>query len=133
MSGKSFIKWNLPNSTAAEHRGRTEKCSIKEHRVQYNYEAHIPVRLTIDKAGVLQEAFIYFEVLHEVVSGDKGERIALGNVRLNLAEYVWVSEQEGEESVCGRYLMQDSKINSTLKVSSHSVLTLLSTQLRLNY
>jgi len=119
ITGRSFIKWNLPHSTAAEHQGRTEKCSIKEHKVQYNYDAYIPVRLTIDKTGMLQETFIHFEVLHEVTSGEKDERIALGNIKLNLAEYVWASEQEGEDVVCRRYLMQDSKINSTLKVSTH--------------
>lgn len=68
---------------------------------------------------MLQETFIHFDVLHEVISGEKDERIALGSIKLNLAEYVWASEQEGEEAVFRRYLMQDSKINSTLKVSSH--------------
>jgi len=33
VSGTSFIKWHLPSSTAAEHRGRTPKCAIKDHRV----------------------------------------------------------------------------------------------------
>jgi hypothetical protein len=88
--------------------------------------------LTIDKVGKLQETFIQFEVLHEVTSGEKDERIALGNIKLNLAEYVWASEQEGEEAVCMRYLMQDSKINSTLKVSSHHALNILNTQLTVN-
>jgi hypothetical protein len=123
----------LPHSTAAEHQGRTEKCTIKEHKVQYNYAAHIPIRLTIDKTGMLQETFIHFEVLHEVTSTEKGERIALGNIKLNLAEYVWASEQEGEEAVSRRYVMQESKINSTLKVSSHPALNSLSTQLRVNH
>lgn len=42
----------------------------------------------------------------------------LGEVNLNLAEYVDASDGEGEtgEGVCRRYLMQESKINSTLKV-----------------
>jgi hypothetical protein len=39
----------------------------------------------------------------------------LGYVALNLAEYVEESE-DGEEGVTRRYLMQESKINSTLKV-----------------
>lgn len=65
---------------------------------------------------MLQESFIFFEVLQEYSAGGRGERIALGNVKLNLAEYVEQSEAEGEDGVCRRYLMQDSKINSTLKV-----------------
>jgi hypothetical protein len=67
---------------------------------------------------MLQESHIRFEVYHEVLSqGDKSDRILLGKLKLNLAEYVWASEQEGEEAVSRRYLLQDSKINCTLKVS----------------
>jgi len=47
----------------------------------------------------------------------------LGNVKLNLAEYTNISEanvddpQEGEDGmITRRYLMQDSKVNATLKV-----------------
>jgi hypothetical protein len=72
--------------------------------------------MVIDKNGFLQESWVHFEVMHEVGSGIKGERLVLGMIKLNLAEYVEASEQEGEEGVCRRYLMQDSKINSTLKV-----------------
>jgi hypothetical protein len=78
------------------------------------------VRLVIDKNGYLQESWMLFEVQHEVSSSGKGERLTLGTVRLNLAEYVEASEQEGEDGVSRRYLMQDSKINSTLKVSTRA-------------
>jgi hypothetical protein len=120
VSGTSFIKWHLPHSTAAEHRGRTEKKPIKDHKVFYDYEAKLSVRLTVDKNGMLQESWIEFEVLQEYSAGGRGERIALGNVKLNLAEYVEQSELaslDGEEvGITRRYLMQDSKINSTLKI-----------------
>jgi len=65
---------------------------------------------------MLQECHINFEVVQEYSSAGRGERITLGNVKLNLAEYVEPSETDGEDSVTRRYLMQDSKINSTLKV-----------------
>jgi hypothetical protein len=117
VSGISFVKWYLLHSTAAEHRGRTEKRPIKDHKVAYDYEKVVPVRLTVDKGGMLQESFIVFEVMQEYSAGGRGERITLGNVKLNLAEYVEQSDlTDGEEGVCRRYLMQDSKINSTLKV-----------------
>lgn len=120
MSGTSFIKWHLPHSTAAEHRGRTDKKPIKDHKVFYDYEAKLSVRLTVDKSGMLQESWIEFEVLQEYSAGGRGERISLGNVRLNLAEYVEQSEMaslDGEElGITRRYLMQESKINSTLKI-----------------
>lgn len=117
VSGSSFVKWHLPHSTAAEHRGRTSKCSIKEHKVVYDYENHVPVRLTVDKNNMLQETFITFEVIQEYGAGSKDQRVTLGYMKLNLAEYVEPSETEGEEAVCRRYLMQDSKINSTLKIT----------------
>ena len=90
---------------------------IKDHKVSYEYEKTIPLRMTIDKNGMMQDAAIHLEVLQEYSSGGRGERIQLGNVRLNLAEYVEPSENEGEDGVCRRYLMQDSKINSTLKIT----------------
>lgn len=93
------------------------------------------MRLTIDRHGMLQELEVCFEVVQEyapssssstavavtaAVGGGKGEANMLGFVRLNLAEYVEVgnanSGEGGEGEVVRRYLMQGSKINSTLKV-----------------
>ena len=55
-----------------------------------------------------------------MAGGGGGGKILLGNVRLNLAEYVNYEGQsyreEDGQGVARRYLMQDSKINSTLKV-----------------
>ena len=67
---------------------------------------------------MLQETDIHFEILQEYTSGARGERIILGNVSLNLAEYVEGSE-ERSDGVVRRYLMQESKINSTLKVGTN--------------
>jgi len=116
VSGTSFIKWHLPHSASAEHRGRTPKCHIKEHKVGYDYEKTVPVKLTVDKNNALQDAPIHFEVIQEYSASPRGERITLGNIKLNLAEYVESSEYDGDDGICRRYLMQDSKINSTLKV-----------------
>ncbi|KAL8825761.1 MAG: hypothetical protein Q9170_007668 [Blastenia crenularia] len=115
VSGTSYVKWHLPSSTSAEHRGRTSKEVIKEHKVAWDYGKLLPVRLTIDRNGMLQESEVHFEVMQEYSSGARGERIILGNVRLNLAEYVEGGE-DGEGNITRRYLMQDSKINSTLKI-----------------
>lgn len=109
------MKWHLPSSASAEHRGRTSKEAIREHKVAWEYTKVLPVRLTIDRSGMLQESEIHFEVMQEYSSGARGERIILGNVRLNLAEYVDAGE-DGDGTITRRYLMQDSKINSTLKV-----------------
>ena len=109
------MKWHLPSSTSAEHRGRTSKAIIREHKVSWEYEKTLPVRLTVDRNGMLQETEIHFEIMQEYSSGARGERIILGTIKINLAEYVAGSD-DVEDGVCRRYLMQESKINSTLKV-----------------
>ena len=102
----------------------------------WDYERKLDVRLTVDKNGMLNASEIEFEVLQEYSPSARAERIVLGSVRLNLAEYAISSTErrdvggedgdeeaglEGErgEEVVGvvrRYLMRESKINSTLKV-----------------
>lgn len=75
----------------------------------WGYEHSIQaLRLNIGKGSVLQESYAVLEV-HQEYSGGR-ERILLGVVRLNLAEYA------GLEGKTRRYLMQDSKINSTVKI-----------------
>lgn len=130
VSGTSLVKWHLPGSNGAEHRGRTSKCPIRDHRVAYDYEKRITVRLTVGRDGILQECNVNFEIMQEYNAGGRGERITLGELKLNLAEYVEASELQSptspgpnehssDEGVVRRYLMQESKINSTLKVGIH--------------
>ena len=114
------MKWHLPSSTSAEHRGRTSKAIIREHKVSWDYEKILPVRLTVERNGMLQETEIDFEIMQEYSSGARGERIILGNIKLNLAEYVDGSD-DVEDGVCRRYLMQESRINSTLKVFTRPI------------
>lgn len=56
--------------------------------------------------------------MQDYSAGGRGEKITLGHVELNLAEYVDESEMgaDGDEGVVRRYLMQGSKINSTLRI-----------------
>ena len=103
----------------------------------WDYERKLDVRLTVDKNGMLSESEIQFEVLQEYSPSARAERIVLGNVRLNLAEYAISTSGQGgggedgdeegegggmegeggrELGVTRRYLMRESKINSTLKV-----------------
>ncbi|EED20059.1 conserved hypothetical protein [Talaromyces stipitatus ATCC 10500] len=114
VAGTSYVKWHLPSSIAAEHRGHTDRAVIQDHRASWDYEKAIPVKLTIDRNHMLQECDISFEIIQEFSSGGRGDRITLGNIKLNLAEYV--DRSEDENGIVRRYLMQDSKINSTLKV-----------------
>ncbi|QPG94614.1 hypothetical protein C2857_006546 [Epichloe festucae Fl1] len=145
VSGNSFIKWHLSHSIHAEHRGRTNKCPISNHKVDYGYSKLVTgIRISVDKCNNLGECPIEFEILQEF---GMTEKITLGYVKLNLSEYVEESESFGreigspprkrssigvsptsgegadkpetrlvEEGIVRRHLMQDSKINSTLKI-----------------
>lgn len=100
VQGHSHIRWHLPHSIHGEHRGRTPKCPIVNHRVEYNYGKLVPVRIAIDKTNSLGDCPIEFEVVQEFSSaasgtaggGGRDERITLGRLTLNLAEYVEESE-----------------------------------------
>lgn len=73
----------------------------------------------MDKNNHLLETFIAFEVIQDYSSTGRPEKISLGHVKINLAEYVEGGDGEGEGGEGGivrRYLMQESKINSTLKI-----------------
>jgi hypothetical protein len=134
----------------ADHRGRTPKAAIANHRVEYNFSKVISnVRMSVDKNNSLNECMIEFEIIQEFALTEK---ITLGHIKLNLAEYVEESEvflrevnslsstrkrtnssgsptsandlklsdevqRDAEEGIVRRYLMQDSKVNSTLKIS----------------
>ncbi|KAL7816634.1 N-terminal C2 in EEIG1 and EHBP1 proteins domain-containing protein [Trichoderma gracile] len=151
VSGTSFIKWHLPHSMHAEHRGRTAKAAIANHRVEYNFSKVITgVRMSVDRNNHLNECLLELEVVQEFALTEK---ITLGHIKINLAEFVEESEtllrdpasppssrrrnnsaglsptsardlklsdeiqRECEDGIVRRYLMQDSKVNSTLKVS----------------
>lgn len=102
-------------STASEHHGVTDKAIIIDHRAYWRYEKALLVRLTIDRNQTLHECDILFEIFQEFGSGGRGDKSLLGRIRLNLAEYV--DKSDNGEEITRRYLMQDSKVNSTLKVA----------------
>ena len=120
------MKWHLPSSSAAEHRGKTDKALIRDHRAIWDYSKDLSVRLTIDKTQHLHECDIQFEILQEYSEGGRGGRVDLGKVKLNLAEYTQPPDDNGPDgnpqedaedgTITRRYLLQDSKINCTLKV-----------------
>lgn len=79
--------------------------------------------MTIDKNMFLQPCEIHFEIVQEYHEAGRGGRVDLGKVTLNLAEYTNANElgiddePEAENGmITRRYLMQDSKVNATLRV-----------------
>ena len=79
VSGSSYVKWYLPHSMHAEHRGRTAKSAIDKanHRATYSYSKIVPLRIPIDRNNNLTECPIEFEVIQELPAapGAKDERI----------------------------------------------------------
>ncbi|KAF7592556.1 hypothetical protein BBP40_012716 [Aspergillus hancockii] len=114
VNGTAFVKWRLPSSSSAEHHGHTDKAVIIDHRAYWNYEKTLQVRLTIDRSQSLHECEIHFEIIQEFEAGIGDTKNFLGRIRLNLAEYV--DKSDDDEGIVRRYLMQDSKVNSTLKI-----------------
>lgn len=112
--GTVMVRWRLPSHSANEHQGHTEKATLTDHRANWNYERALQVRLTIDRTSILQECEVNFEILQEFSSSPMSEKIVLGKIKLNLAEYV--DKAEDDEGIVRRYLMFDSKVNSTVKI-----------------
>ncbi|KAH0497357.1 hypothetical protein TgHK011_004669 [Trichoderma gracile] len=111
VSGTSFIKWHLPHSMHAEHRGRTAKAAIANHRVEYNFSK-------INLAEFVEESET---LLRDPASPPTSRRrnnsagLSPTSARdLKLSDEI---QRECEDGIVRRYLMQDSKVNSTLKVS----------------
>ena len=105
------MRWSVEGNSRNDARGRTERAPIRDHKVIWAHTTTCQIRMTIDRTGMLNETNLVLEVLQETSNGGKDERVPLGTVKLNLAEYVAVDKETR------RYLLQDSKINSTIKVS----------------
>ncbi|KAF9895374.1 hypothetical protein FE257_000279 [Aspergillus nanangensis] len=115
VNGTAFVKWRFPSSSGAEHHGHTDKAVILDHRAYWNYEKSLQVRLTIDRNQTLHECELHFEIIQEFESTSHGDsKNLLGRIKLNLPEYV--DKSDDDEGIVRRYLMQDSKINSTLRI-----------------
>ncbi len=100
---------------------------IKDHRAEMDCTVTASIRMLVDKRNMLQDFYLELEVLHEVQlplgSGPhsgKDEKSKMGTVKINLAEYVKETRMIGDKDSGGvtrRHLLQDSKVNSTLKVT----------------
>ncbi|KAK9470657.1 N-terminal C2 in EEIG1 and EHBP1 proteins-domain-containing protein [Dipodascopsis tothii] len=107
LTGYVSVKWHVKESTRGDARGRTSRVAIKDHTCTWDYTRETKVRMVIDKTGMLSSKHIMFEV----VSEHAGEKVELGSLAINPAEYA------REKPTARRYLLQNSKINSTLKVT----------------
>ncbi|KAJ1661138.1 hypothetical protein IWQ61_000008 [Dispira simplex] len=108
VSGTFFAKWRIKNGTTSS--GYTRRAPISDHRVDLGYQISKKLDLVIGKDGVLSNCELYLQVKQET---NQDSPRTLGVLTLNLAEYA----QEGE--VTRRYLLQESKSNSTFKITVH--------------
>ena len=110
VTGQVFVKWHILHSTKGECRGKTDRVPIIDHKACWiNYQRECTFKVSIGRNGVLQERILIMEVWVEMISGR--ERARIGNVAINLSEYASV------RSETRRYLLQESKMNSTVKVT----------------
>ena len=110
VTGQVFVKWHILNSSRGECRGKTERAPIHDHKAGWvEYTRECMFKVGIGKGGVLQERILNMEVWVEMISGR--ERVRIGSVSVNLSEYASVNSETR------RYLLQESKMNSTVKVT----------------
>jgi hypothetical protein len=110
VTGQIFVKWHILHSTSGECRGKTDRVPIIDHKASWSkYERECTFKVGIGKGGVLSERMLIMEVWVDMISGR--ERFRIGNVAVNLSEYASV------KSETRKYLLQESKTNSTVKVT----------------
>ena len=110
VTGLVFVKWHILHSTKGECRGKTERVPIIDHRAGWtNYVRECTFKVSVGRNGVLHERMLILEVWLEMISGR--ERVRIGNVTVNLSEYASIGSETR------RYLLQESKMNSTAKVT----------------
>ena len=110
VTGQVFVKWHILHSSSGECRGKTDRAPIVDHKSGWaDYRRECAFKVGIGRNGVLQERMLMMEVWVEMISGR--ERFRIGTVAVNLSEYASV------KSETRRYLLQESKMNSTVKVT----------------
>lgn len=111
VSGLVHVRWHLRDSLRSETRGRTGRALIRDHRVTWDYEVEWSVRLAVDRGRKLGSATLELQVFQETQGGR--ERHSLGSLTADLAEH---AGNRGLRDT-RRYLLQDAKVNATLRVS----------------
>lgn len=110
VTGQVFVKWHILHSSRGECRGKTERVPIIDHKASWSdYRRECMFKVSIGRSGILQERMLILEVWVELNAGR--DRLRIGNVGVNLSEYASV------QSETRRYLLQESKMNSTVKVT----------------
>ncbi|KAJ3158254.1 hypothetical protein HDU86_002963 [Geranomyces michiganensis] len=123
VSGLYFVKWKLKNGGTAE--GATAKTVVKDHTVTWEQPFSLSPQMVIGKDGVLLPCELVLLVKQTVNAGKSTEDV--GMVTLNLAEYAPAgggggggaagTHQQRSTSTSRRYLLQESRVNSIIRVT----------------
>ncbi|KAI7852572.1 EEIG1/EHBP1 N-terminal domain-containing protein [Circinella umbellata] len=107
VSGLYYVKWRIKNASHAS--GITERAPINDHCIFWNHPINTMSQLVLNKQQVLGACELKLEIFQEL-SGGK-ETHSIGSLTINLSEYA----DSGVST--RRYLLDQSKFNSTIKLS----------------
>ncbi|KAG2202285.1 hypothetical protein INT47_010733 [Mucor saturninus] len=102
VSGYYYVNWKLKNATHTT--GSTARIPIKDHQVTWNHPINTMVQLVVNKQQILGNCELKLEIYQ------KGGK-EIGSLLINLSEYA------GSGVTTERYLLQNCKFNSTIKLS----------------
>ncbi|CAG8602126.1 7588_t:CDS:2 [Paraglomus occultum] len=109
VTGNYYVKWRLQHGEKKSGSSKRAQHSVRDHSVVWNYQFETIVQLVIGRDGYLMPCELKLSIKQELNGGKEVNNV--GILTLNLAEYVGCNKLER------RYLLQDSKINSNLKLN----------------
>ncbi|KAI9263976.1 N-terminal C2 in EEIG1 and EHBP1 proteins-domain-containing protein [Helicostylum pulchrum] len=107
VSGLYYVKWRLKNAT--HNNGSTVRAPIRDHCIFWGHPISTMAQLIISKQHVLGPCEFKLEVYQEL--GGSKDTIPIGSLTINLSEYA------SSGLTTRRYLLDDCKFNSTIKLS----------------
>ena len=109
VHGRFFVRWKIRNALN-DQRGATQTIPILDHTVTWNNTFSVKVWLVTDKETSLIPCELSLNVKKETHGGKKSESI--GKVKVDLADFAG-----GTKFSTRMYLLQQSKVNSSLRIS----------------
>ncbi|OAD06623.1 hypothetical protein MUCCIDRAFT_107199 [Mucor lusitanicus CBS 277.49] len=106
-SGLYYVKWKLKN--AAHTSGSTVRAPIRDHCIFWGHPISTMAHLVISKQHILGPCELRLEVYQEL--GGSRDTIPIGSLTINLSEYA------SSGLTTRRYLLDECKFNSTIKLS----------------
>ncbi|KAI8376784.1 N-terminal C2 in EEIG1 and EHBP1 proteins-domain-containing protein [Blakeslea trispora] len=106
VSGLYYVKYRLKSATHSS--GMTVRAPIRDHCVFWGHPISTMAHLVISKQHILSTCELRLDVYQELAGKDT---TSIGSLTINLSEYAGLS------LISRRYLLEDCKFNSTIKLS----------------